>query len=124
METVEETEDSSTGSSDGEATSAVSGYEENSDASSIEVLSREGTPTRRDRGVNMKKRVIQIKKSYEDLRRRYERRSRIARMRIDVLQREVRLLKKLVDKDRIRRLRGKTNFLIQVKEEQRTVERL
>ena len=118
VETVEETGSSDNQSSDTGTTSRDS----DSETSSIEVLYREESPEGKGKEVScVKNKAISSKRKYEDLRQRYERRYRIAKLRIAVLQREVGLLKKLVDKDRIKRLKGRRNLLIEVKEKQRTV---
>lgn len=124
VETADESEKSESETSDTETESRSCGEESDTSSRSIIVLSKEEDQRRENKDVICEIKKRRRQKYYKKLEQRYERRSRIAKMRIEVLQREVRLLKKLVDKDRLRKLKGKTNLLIQVNEEQRTVEHL
>lgn len=124
VETVEESERSDSETSETGTESQSCGKESDTSSSSIEVLSKEEAQPRGEKDMICELKKRRRQKYFKKLIQRYERRGRIARMRIDVLQREMRLLKKLIDKDRLRKLKGKTNLLIHVKEEQRTVEQL
>jgi hypothetical protein len=97
-----------------------------SDASSIEILKgRDDDSSGDDERMVKQRRVVsedsrEETSKYLELKQMYERRSKIAQLRIEILKREVELLRRMLRRNQVKTLGGKRNLLIKVKNEGRS----